>query len=138
MTLPHAVFGAGRAIFMGLVIALGLVSAASQEFIASEQVLIKTRASQNNTAALLSDHNTLNNGPAMANAPVNSEGLQASIGRGNPLWSIPLASLNTTKERPIFSPSRRSPTVAGPSTIQSPSLQADEQSRRPLHRNFYR
>jgi len=132
MILPRAVFGAGRAILMGLVIALGLVSAASQEFTASEQALIKTRAGQNNTTALLSDHNTLNNGPRMANAPVNSAGLQASIGRGNPLWAIPLTSLNATKERPIFSPSRRSPAVAVLSTTQSPSPQADEQSRRPL------
>ena len=132
MMFPRAVFGAGRAILMGLVIALGLVSAASQEFTASEQALIKTRAGQNNTTALLSDHNTLNNGPRMANAPVNSAGLQASIGRGNPLWAIPLTSLNATKERPIFSPSRRSPAVAVLSTTQSPSPQADEQSRRPL------
>ena len=132
MMLPRAVFGAGRTILTGLVIAFGLVSAASQEFTASEQALIKTRAGQNNTTALLSDHNTLNNGPRMANAPVNSAGLQASIGRGNPLWAIPLTSLNATKERPIFSPSRRSPAVAGLSTTQSPSPQADEQSRRPL------
>ena len=131
MMLPRAVFGAGRAILMGLVIALGLVSAASQEFTVSEQALIKTRAGQNNTAALLSDYNTLNNGPAMANVPVNSAGLQTSIGRGNPLWAIPLTSLNATKERPIFSPSRRSPAIAVLSTTQSPSPQANEQSRRP-------
>jgi len=31
---------------------------------------------------------------------------------GNPLWSIPLASLSATRERPIFSPSRRPPPQA--------------------------
>ena len=132
MMLPRAVFGAGRAILTGLVIAFGLVSAASQELTASEQALIKTQAGQNNMTALLPDHNTLNNGPAIANAPVNSAGLQASIGRGNPLWAIPLTSLNATKERPIFSPSRRSPAVAVLSTTQSPLPLANEQSRRPL------
>jgi general secretion pathway protein N len=32
--------------------------------------------------------------------------------RGNPLWAIPLASLNATRERPIFLPSRRAPVAA--------------------------
>jgi general secretion pathway protein N len=32
--------------------------------------------------------------------------------RGNPLWAVPLASLNATRERPIFLPSRRAPAVA--------------------------
>lgn len=31
---------------------------------------------------------------------------------GNPLWAIPLSSLTTTDERPIFSPSRRRPPKA--------------------------
>jgi hypothetical protein len=31
---------------------------------------------------------------------------------GNPLWAIPLTSLSTTRERPIFSPSRRPPEPA--------------------------
>ena len=39
------------------------------------------------------------NGPARAERPV----------RGNPLWAIPLVSLNVTRERPIFLPSRRLP-----------------------------
>ena len=32
--------------------------------------------------------------------------------RGNPLWGIPLKQLSATRERPIFSPSRRPPTPA--------------------------
>jgi general secretion pathway protein N len=31
---------------------------------------------------------------------------------GNPLWAIPLATLTTTRDRPIFSPSRRPPPAA--------------------------
>jgi general secretion pathway protein N len=36
--------------------------------------------------------------------------------RGNPLWSVPLKTLNATRERPIFLPSRRAPApvIAGP------------------------
>lgn len=32
--------------------------------------------------------------------------------RGNPLWAIPLADLGATRERPLFSPSRRPPPTA--------------------------
>jgi hypothetical protein len=40
----------------------------------------------------------------------------------NPLWEIPLVKLSTTRERPIFSPSRRPPAVviAAPSTPPAP------------------
>jgi hypothetical protein len=40
----------------------------------------------------------------------------------NPLWAIPLTQLSTTRERPIFSPSRRPPpaAVAAESTIVKP------------------
>jgi general secretion pathway protein N len=31
---------------------------------------------------------------------------------GNPLWKIPLSSLKATRERPLFSPSRRPPAMA--------------------------
>jgi hypothetical protein len=37
--------------------------------------------------------------------------------RGNPLWSLPLGSLSATRDRPLFSPSRRpvpTPVVAAP------------------------
>jgi len=33
---------------------------------------------------------------------------------GNPLWALPLKQLSTTRERPIFSPSRRPPPAAVP------------------------
>lgn len=40
--------------------------------------------------------------------------------RGNPLWAIPLRSLPATRERPLFTPSRRPPppAVAGPPPVQ--------------------
>jgi len=36
---------------------------------------------------------------------------------GNPLWALPLKQLSTTRERPIFSPSRRPPPVAAPAYV---------------------
>ncbi len=33
---------------------------------------------------------------------------------GNPLWSLPLSSLNATRDRPLFSPTRRPPAKPAP------------------------
>ena len=45
-----------------------------------------------------------------------------SEGRDNLLWSTPLTALSATRERPIFSPTRRPPpTIARPTPIQLPS-----------------
>jgi len=42
--------------------------------------------------------------------------------RGNPLWAVPLSSLTATRERPIFSPSRRPPAPAVlPAVVQAPA-----------------
>ncbi len=41
---------------------------------------------------------------------------------GNPLWEIPLSTLTATRDRPIFSPSRRPP--APPATPQAPTAAA--------------
>jgi general secretion pathway protein N len=38
-------------------------------------------------------------------------------GIGNPLWTIPLNTLTATRERPLFTPSRRPPTQAVPAVI---------------------
>jgi hypothetical protein len=52
----------------------------------------------------------------------------------NPLWAIPLKQLSNTRERPIFSPSRRPPTpaVAGPppptAAVRVPAKSAGPQS----------
>jgi hypothetical protein len=47
---------------------------------------------------------------------------QDSIGHGNPLWSIALASLTAERERPIFSPTRRAPPpVVKPTYVQAPA-----------------
>ncbi|BAM87604.1 hypothetical protein S58_15960 [Bradyrhizobium oligotrophicum S58] len=52
---------------------------------------------------------------------------------GNPLWSIPLGQLSATRERPIFSPSRRPPPSAAepPSIVAAPAVQEPAPSERP-------
>jgi general secretion pathway protein N len=39
---------------------------------------------------------------------------------GNPLWAIPLSALSATRERPLFTPSRRppAPAIAGPPPVE--------------------
>jgi general secretion pathway protein N len=45
---------------------------------------------------------------------------------GNPLWAVPLRALSATRERPIFSPSRRppAPVVAAPQIASPPPVAA--------------
>ena len=51
-----------------------------------------------------------------ANAPVETTGAPALVeaAKGNPLWSVPLTTLSATRERPLFSPTRRPPDTAAP------------------------
>lgn len=55
-------------------------------------------------------------GPVMAQSLDGEPPAQAAAAapRGNPLWGIPLQSLTATRERPLFSPSRRPPPSAAP------------------------
>ena len=41
---------------------------------------------------------------------------------GNPLWAIPLRTLSATRERPLFSPSRRPPAPVIPAAPTAPQL----------------
>jgi hypothetical protein len=67
---------------------------------------------------------------AAADAP--GLGPQPKSRDANPLWDIPLTSLASTRERPIFSRSRRPPAViAAPSPAQ-PSLLAVPETKPPV------
>ena len=57
-------------------------------------------------------------GLSAGGAPVEAEAAGMGEPRGNPLWAIPLESLNVTRERPIFLPSRRPP---APQVVASPA-----------------
>ena len=54
---------------------------------------------------------------------------------GNPLWTVPLSSLSATRDRPLFSASRRPPIVAVPVAAPLPQKQealAPPSPERPL------
>jgi general secretion pathway protein N len=54
---------------------------------------------------------------------------------GNPLWAVPLRSLSSTRERPLFSPSRRPPppaVVAAPQVVPTVLPPKPAEPERPL------
>jgi hypothetical protein len=48
---------------------------------------------------------------------------------GNPLWALPLKQLSITRERPIFSPSRRPPPPATPTYVAPVAVRTPQKSR---------
>jgi general secretion pathway protein N len=48
----------------------------------------------------------------------------AELRDGNPLWAVPLSSLSATRDRPLFSVSRRPPFVAAPIVAPPPKQEA--------------
>ena len=52
-------------------------------------------------------------------SPAPARDLKTSAKPINPLWRIPLASLTATRDRPIFSPSRRPPIVVQAAPVKS-------------------
>jgi len=99
------------------------------------------------TAALVAIGAALSVPPAQADSvdspnPPATDARQASpktppvMPTGNPLWTIPLSQLAVTRDRPIFSPSRRppAPVVAAPIYVPPPAqrIAKAEPERPPL------
>ena len=77
--------------------------------------------------------------PPPASAPAPGEGKPQNVPvataerapGGNPLWAIPLASLSTTRERPLFSSTRRPPP---PAVVPLPEVKAPPPESSPAER----
>jgi general secretion pathway protein N len=50
---------------------------------------------------------------------------------GNPLWALPLKQLSITRDRPIFSPSRRPPPPATPSYVAPVAVRTPQKPKEP-------
>jgi hypothetical protein len=60
--------------------------------------------------------------PAFAlDTPISDDAKTPGVRSGNPLWAVPLSSLTVTRERPLFSASRRPP---APPVVVQPVVQA--------------
>ena len=73
--------------------------------------------------------------PQPPTAPAPAPAAQA-MPTGNPLWTIPLSQLAVTRDRPVFSPSRRppAPVAAAPIYVPPPAprvAKAEPSSRDP-------
>lgn len=69
-------------------------------------------------------------GPSVSTTPLRANAAETPT--GNPLWSIPLGSLMATRDRPLFTPSRRPPApavanvpIARPAAPIAPPVVAD-------------
>jgi hypothetical protein len=89
-----ALVAAAGVVAFGQIVRLALAGAESAQD-SSPLVMIEPAASVIDASAE----------PAKHTGPVASDPPQG----GNPIWSLPLSSLSATRERPIFSPSRRPP-----------------------------
>ena len=65
--------------------------------------------------------------------PASPDAQSGTARSGNPLWGIPLELLSATRDRPIFSASRRPPpvNVAPPAVAVAPPVQAPKPPERP-------
>ena len=60
--------------------------------------------------------------PALAlDTPISDDAKTPVVRSGNPLWAVPLSSLTVTRERPLFSASRRPP---APPVVMQPVVRA--------------
>jgi hypothetical protein len=70
----------------------------------------------------------------IAAAPARELAAKPATPNGNPLWAIPLKQLSATRDRPIFSPSRRPPpqAVVGPLMVAvTPPAPVSQEPARP-------
>jgi hypothetical protein len=122
---------AGRAVRHGVAFASAAVACAQTLSLP----LVRAEPSQaSSPLAMIEPATTVTDAPAKSaerSVPVASEPTQG----GNPLWSLPLGSLSVTRDRPIFSPSRRPPpppVVAAP-YVPPPSPPPPEGPPEPDH-----
>jgi hypothetical protein len=107
------------ALLAGLITVGGLVTVISQRSPDFEGTTIATQNGSQETTKFVSVHAAKNNVSSIGNPSDNGKNL-ASVDGDNALWSVSLASLTATGERPIFSPTRRPP----PALVKSAPAQA--------------
>jgi hypothetical protein len=127
----RAILSARLSLLLGIAVSFPCSGATSQE--ASDGIVtVGPSADQSSPAAPIGDGAFSSSAPAAANRSFDGINIQRSIGHGSPLWAVPLTSLTATRERPIFSPSRRPPAVVDAAPLQAPPPSVNYQSPQPL------
>jgi general secretion pathway protein N len=107
----------------GVFIALGMVLASSPNSLSAAA----------NTAGQPEIENVIRSPINLA--PATEGQTTGNAQKGNPLWAVPLRSLSATRERPLFSPSRRppaQPVVAAASAVSAALLPGKGEPDHPL------
>jgi hypothetical protein len=106
-----------RGILAGLLTIVALVIATSQYLTYLEPTRHAVRTSQRNVMGLV------RNGTLSTKTDRTGTKSQGPSGQANPLWAIPLSSLSTTRNRPIFSATRR---LSSPVQLSSASPSSEK------------
>ena len=105
----HTIYPATLLTLVGLSTGIVLDRAASQDLTTRNELMIAPSSNQPRLTAPLATPVRLSALPAAAKSPDGNVWPPEAFERPNPLWAIMIASLTATRERPIFSPSRRPP-----------------------------
>jgi general secretion pathway protein N len=116
---------------VGTALALALVNAAAQELPRDQQAANTLRTDEPPSSGSIPGRPNTGLGDAFGSSPAMQMG-QVSPINGNPLWTIPKSSLAATRERPIFSPSRRQPPAPFQPPVQLRTAPVIAQPSRPL------
>ncbi len=125
MTPSHTICSAALLMLVEVSAGLAVDRAVAQELSMRNELIAKPGLAPDTPA--LPQNSPVQNLAPVVKLPAGQLWSPEATGRPNPLWAIPIASLTATRERPIFSPSRRPPAVAAPQR-----LLRDNEPNRPL------
>lgn len=126
----RAIFSSKLAVVAGVASGLAVAGTVSHQLAARQKATVETITRSQRLVRpaepTQSDRLSITTKPP-ANRPNSADSNRGS----NPLWAIPLASLTATRERPMFSPTRRPPVAVRPAS-SAPTLPVVNQPRRLL------
>ena len=125
MTPSHVIYSAALLMLVGVSTGLVVDRAVAQELSMRNELITKPGLAADTPA--LPEGSPVQNLAPVVKLPAGQLWPPEANGRPNPLWAVPIASLTATRERPIFSPSRRPPAVVAPQR-----LLRDNEPNRPL------
>jgi hypothetical protein len=128
--MPHRANCSAATLFvlLGLFAGIAVKRAGSQELTVRNELIPEPTTNHRETVAPIAEP-VQGIGLVPATKALAGKAWPPAASGPNPLWSISLASLTATHERPIFSPSRRPP----PSVVApAPQVERNVQLNRPL------
>jgi general secretion pathway protein N len=128
MTPFRAIYSATLVTLVGLSSGIALDRPRSQELTMRNELMTESNSRQAGQAEPIGTAVQTSALPVTTKSPGGNVWPAETMGRPNPLWAIPIATLTATRERPIFSPSRRPPPPAPGPLAQQPT-RANERDR---------